>query len=649
MKAFQYWILIDDTSKNAAPVYERKHMSEDAFQTNPRDLGELLKYAQNGKIQLPDFQRSWVWDEERIIDLIASVSRGFPIGAIMSLKTGGSINFHPRPIEGVDVKVEHDAEELLLDGQQRITSLFQVAKRGKVVETTTVKHKKIKRWFYVDIRKAIDPNIDNGEAIFSVPEDKKIKPNSIWPNGLNISDETKEFDALVFPISETFNWNAWQTKLISYLNEKGTFDELWTTTIVSFNEQFIKAFESYKVPVISLGKSTTKEAVCTVFEKVNTGGKALDAFELVTAMYAAEGHKLRDDWYGNADGKEGYGQRISLLNTINGKKDGVLSKVANTDFLQVIALFHTRKLRRQAIASGKEGKELPQVTGKRSALLSLPLSAYKEYCDIAFTGFERAAKFLHMLNLFHVKDLPYQTQIVPLAAILADIGNNWENSSIREKITQWFWCGVFGELYGSAVDTRIGLDFLEVPNWLDGEGVPKTVSDANFHADRLKTMRMRLSAAYKGVNALLMNKGAKDFRSGQKFKHTNFFDEAVDIHHIFPQKWCRENSKNADDYDSIINKTPLSARTNRIIGGAAPSKYLRRLEEGGDGLQGVDAIELKNYLSSHLIAADLLREDKYDEFLNDRQKLLLSLIEEAMRKSVVTEGEDIASWGKEDN
>jgi hypothetical protein len=43
------------------------------------------------------------------------------------------------------------------------------------------------------------------------------------------------------------------------------------------------------VPVIALGSSTSKEAVCVVFEKVNTDGKALDAFELVTAMYAAEG------------------------------------------------------------------------------------------------------------------------------------------------------------------------------------------------------------------------------------------------------------------------------------------------------------------------------------------------------------------------
>jgi hypothetical protein len=76
---------------------------------------------------------------------------------------------------------------------------------------------------------------------------------------------------------------------------------------------------------------------------------------------------------------------------------------------------------------------------------------------------------------------------------------------------------------------------------------------------------MRLSAAYKGMNALLMKEGAKDFRSGQKFDHTVFFGENVDIHHIFPQDWCKKKSISPKVYDSIINKTPLSYRTNRIV------------------------------------------------------------------------------------
>ena len=122
---------------------------------------------------MPDLQRSWVWDEDRIKSLIASVSRAFPVGALMSLDTGGPVNFKPRPVEGAPPEAQQTAPpSLLLDGQQRMTSLYQVTLRGKVVETVTPKNKKVRRWFYIDIRKALDPSIDREEAIVGVPEDK---------------------------------------------------------------------------------------------------------------------------------------------------------------------------------------------------------------------------------------------------------------------------------------------------------------------------------------------------------------------------------------------------------------------------------------------------------------------------------------------
>jgi hypothetical protein len=172
-----------------------------------------------------------------------------------------------------------------------------------------------------------------------------------------------------------------------------------------------------------------------------------------------------------------------------------------------------------------------------------------------------------------------------------------------------------------------------------------TVSETIFRADRLKTMRMRLSAAYKGMNVLLMKEGAQDFRSGQKFDHTVFFGENVDIHHIFPQDWCKAQGIKSAIFDSIINKTPLSYRTNRIIGGVAPSQYLSKLEKGSDTTPPIHGEKLDAYLRSHLVDPDLLRSDKFEAFMEDRQKQLLTLIEHAMGKaaytgSIAEEGED---------
>lgn len=606
-------------------------MARSTFQTNPEDLYQLLEDCGRGVLQLPDFQRSWVWDEDRIKSLIASVSRAFPVGALMTLDTGGEINFKPRPVEGAPAKAkETSPQSLLLDGQQRITSLYQVTLRGKVVETVTPKNKKVKRWFYIDIRKAMDSSVDREDAIVSVPEDRIIKTDFGREVVLDLSAPSGEYETLLYPVSQVFEWDRWQD----------AFDEHWRgdehqsvrNEFRAFKRDVLENFKYYRVPVISLDRSTSKEAVCVVFEKVNTGGKPLDAFELVTAMYAADGHELRRDWFGDEDYKGRHHRFVNALRPADSSA-GIIANVSNTDFLQAISLFYTRERRREAELAGKTGKELPAVIGNRNALLNLPLEAYLKYEKQVEHGFVQAAKFLHTLHIYRIFDLPYQSQMIPLAACLADIGDAWEHESNRAKLVRWYWNGVFGELYGSAVESRIARDFMEVPRWLKGGVEPSTISETIFRADRLKTMRMRLSAAYKGVNALLMKEGAQDFRSGQKFDHTIFFGENVDIHHIFPQDWCKKSGVKPEVFDSIINKTPLSFRTNRIIGGVAPSAYLAKLEKGDDHTPPIESNRLDEYLRSHLIDPTLIRADKFDDFMADRQNRLLKLIERSMGKA----------------
>lgn len=621
-------------------------MAGSTFKTNPDDLYKLLEKCHSGVLQLPDFQRSWVWDEDRIKSLIASVSRAFPVGALMSLDTGGEVNFKPRPVEGAPAVAKNvSPESLLLDGQQRMTSLYQVTLRGKVVETVTPKNKKVKRWYYIDIRKALDTSVDREDAIVGVPEDKVIRPVFGREMVLDLSSPEREYAALMYPVSQVFDWDRWQDGFDNHW--RGDENETVRETFRAFKRHVLENFKYYRVPVISLDRSTSKEAVCVVFEKVNTGGKALDAFELVTAMYAAEGHELRKDWYGDDVTKGRHRRFVGTLRPADSEA-GIIANVSNTDFLQAISLFYTRERRREAERAGKQGKELPAVIGNRQALLNLPLAAYKQYEKQVEHGFVQAAKFLHMLHIYRIFDLPYQSQVVPLAAIISDIGEDWEHGANRAKLVRWYWNGVFGELYGSAVESRIARDFMEVPVWLQGGQEPSTVSEVIFRADRLKTMRMRLSAAYKGVNALLMKEGAQDFRSGQKFDHTVFFGENVDIHHIFPQDWCKKQNIKPAVYDSIINKTPLSFRTNRLIGGVAPPEYLAKLEKGDKATPAIERERLDAYLRSHLIDPAILRSDKFEVFMADRQKRLLALIEQATGKSAYTgevpeEGEDVGA------
>jgi hypothetical protein len=159
---------------------------------------------------------------------------------------------------------------------------------------------------------------------------------------------------------------------------------------------------------------------------------------------------------------------------------------------------------------------------------------------------------------------------------------------------------------------------------------------------------MRLSAAYKGLNALLMAEGSKDFMSGKPFDQIVFFDDDVDIHHIFPQEWCKNNSIAPSIYDSVINKTPLAARTNRVIGGVAPSEYLAKLESGSETYPAIPATELDSFLETHFIDPQLLRTDDFEKFMVMRQASLVALIEKAIGRGAI--GDEVVvgnEWASE--
>lgn len=135
-------------------------------------LLELLRGIGDGKIQLPDFQRGWVWDDQHIRDLLASISLSYPIGAVMMLQTGNPmVRFGPRLVEGVDLKPAPEPERLILDGQQRLTSLYQALVRRQPVLTRDARGNTIRRFYYIDIRKALDPNADREDAIRAFGED----------------------------------------------------------------------------------------------------------------------------------------------------------------------------------------------------------------------------------------------------------------------------------------------------------------------------------------------------------------------------------------------------------------------------------------------------------------------------------------------
>jgi len=591
----------------------------EAFDSTKRNLFEILKDVDSGKIQLPDFQRGWIWDDNRIKGILASVAKSFPIGAIMLLETGNeNVRFKTKPIEGVKLNQEVKPELLILDGQQRITSLYQTIMSKEIVTTRNEKNYAIKRWYYINMVKAMDEDYDLEEAIISINEKKQITADFGRSIVLDLSKKEYEFENMMYPVCMIDDYSTWRREFNEYWHYDQEKSKFWD----KFEGRIINNFHKYMMPVIILMKENPKEAVCQVFEKVNTGGVSLNVFELLTATFAVDEFDLKADWQ---KAKEEFGPYR------------LLSNVSNTDVIQAITLLATYNNRLNRAKQNIQDEELPTVSCKRKDMLNLSLENYQQYRGPIVQGFIKASKLLFENHIYDARDLPYNTQLIPMAAILAVLGDKIDNIGYKKKLMQWFWCGVFGELYGSASETRFALDLPQVVNWIVNDGpIPKTVYDANFSPSRLYTLRTRNSAAYKGVYALLLE-DAKDWLSATKIDVNTYFSESIDIHHIFPVAWCEKNGISKNYYNCIVNKTPLSARTNRIVGGDAPSKYLVRLQK----YAGVSDTEFQEILKSHVLSPQFLYTNDFEGFFDDRKERILQIIEKAMNKPIPREAAQV--------
>lgn len=582
-----------------------------AVKSNDTDLNDILRSVSVGKTKLPEFQRSWVWDDVKITKLIESISSEYPMGAAMFLENGGEANFKTRLFTRVDK--QYDAVEpdyLVLDGQQRITTLYQVFKYDGAVETClpTNKDAKIYRYYYLDIKKCLDPNEDRLEAIISINEKKQITENIGRTVILDLSSREKEYENLMYPLNIVFDvtrTNEWMLGLLNYYKEDAA------NILALYNEfsnKIIGKILSYKIPVIYLTKDTSNEAVCQIFENVNTGGVPLNVFELVTARFAIGSHNLRDEW------KEIYTEFCS-------RKDDLLKYVDGTNFITATTLLVTYK---QSFHSDITAR------CKKRDVLKLRLEDFEENKNLLKEGFMKAADFLVHQGIYSSYDLPYTSQLIPLAAIMAfdmEKGKCFGLQQNLDKLSRWYWCGVLGELYGGANEGRFALDITGLFNWIQGGEQPDTVQRANFQTMRLLSMQTRNSAAYKGIMALIMQDSPLDFMTHSKMNIASYLSEKTDIHHIFPYDYCSKQGYPIQKFNSVINKTPIYASTNRSIGGRAPQEYIQTMFN--KGLQECEVIEA---IESHKIDYNLLKTNNFYGFINNRAIQLLNRIEKAMGK-----------------
>lgn len=574
------------------------------------NLVKLLEKIECGEIQLPDFQRDWVWSDDRIKSLLESVICGFPINSILLLACdSGNLKFSCRTVAGVD-KIETPPQCLILDGQQRLTSLFGAFFLDKPVKISNDKE----YFYYVDMKKAIAAveNASNEEdLIISVPANRKLKSGSKIK--LDLSTTEKEFAADMFPLNKFFNgtldWILSYTVHYASDNDKKIF-------VKKFNDAVIKNTMQYEVISVELEKNTPLELVCKIFEKVNTGVVKLDVFDLLTAIFAA--HKTPD------------GESIGLRKELDEiKKDfednslKILSAIERADFITALTLLVTYN-------KSREGKKV-SVSCKSEDILKLGYQDYLDYKAAIKEGFIDAAKFLSEEGITTKKYIPYKPQLIPMAAIFAKLNSiNKNNLASLKKIRQWYWTSVFSEAYRDGHLNRFVKDIVQVMNWINRDQVPEIVQDVQITAWKLLKAKSIQSAIYRGIISIIFQHGAKDFLVGRDIGTSANFAESIEIHHIFPKKYCEVQKLPKERYDNVANRTPIMKKTNKFLGDNPPSFYLEKIEEK----IGLSSAELNEILERHFIDAELCRADDFNAFVVDRAKKILEAVEERTGRKI---------------
>jgi hypothetical protein len=552
------------------------------MRANPENILDVIQDAYKGRIVIPEFQRSFVWSRDDIEELLISIMQGYFIGTFLLLET--SRNKSPVPfryIEGLEElrrkqssanlpDLNHPMVRLVLDGQQRITSLFYVLYKPPI----ELRRPKRRYYFYFLFKPALEGKIE--QAVFSVDERDKNKMDNL----------VQDYKAVPFSWfkKEISEFGFWLIKSVS--NQKLSEEEI--KQILSFVDQF----KNFEVPIVTLSAETPIDDIVNIFERINRTGVVLSLFDLVAARLYLKEIKLRDLW---DEFCESYPR---------------VSEVIKPEFLlKIITIWKGREPKRQMLFD---------------VIDSLDKSDFEQLWRRAayfiVKAYERVTATRGGYGAFRDDLIPYATMLVPLAVLLEDIEDRKGGEEMYRKLDKWYWASVFTQRYDSAVDTKAYQDVRDIKYWIEGGDPPEWL--ANLSVNEIDVdVSQKGSAIYRGLMCLIVLEGAKDFITGQPANLNECQDD-----HIFPRAKFRKEEK----INSILNRTLISAQSNKIKSDRKPSEYLSLFLKHHDGSEK----RLFETLQSHLIsreAYEAMKCDDFQAFIKARHQAFIQKIQEKLK------------------
>lgn len=513
----------------------------------------LVEDAYLGSLCLPNFQRDFVWDREEIADLLRSILRGYFLGSILLLSTDPKRPpFAPIALRGAKPQLtELQPEHLVLDGQQRLTSLLYALHAPDL----PLKNSKNARKYFIDLQ-LLNGNPDDDLIVIN-KTNREIKREGL--DSLDVQWSKRLLP--VINLNSDAAFLKWRDGIDDWLREHHPaehrqFREEWREQWTNVVQRFL----SFQVPVIKLPQVTEDDQdsvarICAIFEKLNSTGVALSVYDLLTARLYRSSIDLHGLWdQANIDNPH-------LAEWSGGSADE--------------HSFGVLVLRTMALMRGLEVK--PKI------LINLSPENFEEDWKRAAAAMNRALELASHIGadgfgVFEKKWLPGFGLLPVLGALRAYIEDNRLGEEARRDLRRWYWCSVFLERYSSAVESKARRDYQDlIERWSGEETNPVPFVEAEVRigsaAYSVRDSASTASSVYSGVFCLLALNGARDWSAVEDITLQNLQD-----HHIFPRDFLtRHGLRNRSDksnMNSITNRTLISDRTNQIIKAKAPAEYL---------------------------------------------------------------------------
>jgi hypothetical protein len=578
------------------------------WDTGTISIGEIIGHVDRTTMGLPQFQRLSVWGKADWLPFLTTVLLGRPAGTLLLLEAGvDTTEFAPRQIEGGPPLGAQPLKWLLLDGQQRTTTIYKVFVNGIGGPRGPIKD------FVLDVKSALrrgelqDNDLDLVNA-------SRIAPVAELAESGKVTLKTLLSDAL------RMVWmNSYVASHIPGDHNTGleTLVEDLASVIPAFN-----SIASYKFPVLEVKSSAPLDVIVDIFEGMNRRGQKLNQFDLMVArLYKPIGARKYYDLRGEFESALANSPNLRLLGV--DEEDGLLP-------LQLIAMQLTRLpdgVRPPRIKSltTRDVLEIPvdQIIGRTSPHRHYPtLDLHK-----AMEALEWAATFLSQhCGVISARLLPQQSMLLPLADQYLLGQGRLSNAELK----RWFFAvGLSIDYYGS-VNFYADRDCRMLHTWAQESDraatVPENVSRLSKDSVALIdfTQPLNREGAILGASlmALLVADGAKDWRPGQLA--VKDLGQSVDFHHTVPENVLKNIVPQKADRRPIANFAPITDATNRSLGDEEPRKVARSL--------GRDAgpIFKSHYVDRSLYEAAGDDKKSFEMFLADRNEALKKFVVKAL-------------------